>query len=141
MYTRPFYVTFSILALVAATLWINSTVYPFFLEANATPLAQINTKRKAEALHRSIQQALLANNEHVAGYTSTPCTSQIEMSPDESDEPSELSIDDGAYYCTITAQSGAMYEAEITLIVVNGDLWDTPAILTPIDPSELEDTL
>lgn len=141
MYTRPIYILFSLLATVAVALWINSTVYPFWLEANATPLAQINAEKKAKALHRSIQHALLANNEHVAGYTSTPCVSQIEMTPDESIDDADISVDDGAYYCTVTAQSGAVYDAEITLLVVNGELWETPALLTPIDPRELETSL
>lgn len=141
MYERPFYLLLGLLALLLTLFQISDSIWQNWQQANASPLAEISHQKKANALHQSIQRALLANNEPITGYTSTPCTAQIDMSRDESNETADTSIEDGLYHCTVTASSGNVYDAEIELLVINGEIWDMPALLTRIESDNHQETL
>lgn len=129
MYSRPFYLTLAASGLLSALLWLNEAIYPIY----ANQLAEIELSAKSDALRLAIIDGLSANAERDIEFTATPCISTLDMTDAQSALSGDVLIDDGTYRCTVTAQSGNVYAAEIELLVINGEIFAMPALLTPID--------
>ena len=85
-------------------------------DVNDTP--KVHVDNRAEPLRRAIFTQLSILGESTAHYSGNTCSRTVDVTSEDSD----TSLDDTPFTCTITADSGNTYEAEISLLKM-GDTW------------------
>ena len=95
-------------------------------EKEAKEMAQTLHDNRQKALRDSILLAMYTHGEGELGHTSTPCR----MLRNNDAVTSDIDDTDVTYACTITAKSGNVYDAEIELLNISGQLIALPAFLT-----------